>query len=215
MICNRSVKLCVMRTQMICRKEKSCTLKCYNTRTSSTSCALCTQRRKMREQLRGNTDYYLSRALQMLFIMWMCATVSTCVSWSPTAEVSGHFQFWKESKRNAELPSPKKDFSHWGSCVLKVRFYGALTLMTLFRTSATRRAVVKSLCYNCAVSSWKHCLFDCKSVLYNSTSVNVAQSHKFVLCYISNIFSATLVFKNFKTITIRYLLFSKCLKNSP
>ena len=159
MICNRSVKLCVMRTQMICRKEKSCTLKCHNTRTSSTSCALCTQRRKMREQLRGNTDYYLSRALQMLFIMWMCATVSTCVSWSPTAEVSGHFQFWKESKRNAELPSPKKDFSHWGSCVLKVRFYGALTLMTLFRTSATRRAVVKSLCYNCAVSSWKNKVF--------------------------------------------------------
>ena len=75
------------------RKEKSCTLKCYNTRTSSTSCALCTQRRKMRVQLRGNSDYYLSRALQMISIMWMCATVSTCVSWSPTAEVSGHFQF--------------------------------------------------------------------------------------------------------------------------
>ena len=58
----------------------------------------------------------------------------------------------KELYLEVLLPCPKKDFSHWGSCVLKVRFCGALTSMTLLGTSATR-SVVNSLCYNYTVSS--------------------------------------------------------------
>ena len=98
-------------------------------------------------------------------------------------------------------------------------FISTLTSKTLFRTSVTR-AGVKNLCCNSAKNvvfvqySTVHCLYDCNSVLYNSTYLNVA-SHKFVLCYIWNIFSTSLVLKNYKTMTIRYLLNSKFLKNFP
>ena len=55
---------------------------------------LCTVHTKKKDEstLCGNTDYYMSRVLQVLSLMWRCATASTCVSWSPNAEVSDHFQ---------------------------------------------------------------------------------------------------------------------------
>ena len=67
MICNRSVKLCVMRTQMISRKEKVYLEVLHY---SDFFDQLCTVQTKKEDESTGrNTDYYLSQAPQVLSLM--------------------------------------------------------------------------------------------------------------------------------------------------
>ena len=92
--------------------------------------------------------------------------------------------------------------------IFQFDFLFNFNVMALFRTLVTRRAGVKNLCNNCVKNKvFVQYIARMIVTVYNSIT-------RFAL-HLKHIFSTSLVLKNYKTITIRYLLNPKCLENSP